>query len=249
MPTGAQGIMPRRSSYAAIVSGAASASTSAQQQTPAFPQWALHMPWSQAGNYFDDDDDMDFTHNVASGAWKGFGENRQLPHCSRAFQPLIDSRRSIENINSFFIPSYLKGSKYAKKLEDAHRAKAAAKKIHSNDPSSASAGRAEFGKPYSFDGTFPGTYNGVALELVEKALPRDIDEPEPLPTKMNVNDKDKDVEVLADGLEIKFTTATGKPPAMGQELRAFSIRGDAVIPMECGIYYFEVEVLTKNAAE
>lgn len=249
MPTGAQGIVPRRSSYAAIVSGAASASSSAQQQTPAFPQWVSHIPWSQAGNYFDDDDDMDFTHDAASGGWRGSGDNRQLPHCSRAFQPLIDSRRSIENINGFFIPSYLKGSKYAKKLEDAHRAKAGAKKVHSNYPSSPTAGKAEFGKPHSYDSTFLSTYNGVALELVEKALPRSSDEPEPLPTKMNVNDKDKDVEVLADGLEIKFTAATGKPTATGQELRAFSIRGDAVIPMECGIYYFEVEVLTKNAAE
>ena len=249
MPTGAQGTMPRRSSYAAIVSGAASASSSAQQQTPAFPQWATHMPWSQAGNYFDDDDDMDFTHDATSGAWRGSRDNRQLPHYSRAFQPLIDSRRSIENINSFFIPSYLKGSKYAKKLEDAHRAKAAAKKIHSRGPSSLSSSRAELGKAHSYDGTYLSTYNGVALELVEKTPPKSSDEPEPLPTKMNVNDKDKDVEVLADGLEIKFTTATGKPPATGQDVRAFSIRGDAVIPMECGIYYFEVEVLTKNAAE
>lgn len=243
MPTGAQGIMPRRSSYAAIVSGAATSSTSGQQQ-PVFPQWAPDTLWSHAS--IDDDDMGDFTNDAAS-TWREWAESRQLPSYSRAFQSLIDSRAPgghvIENSTSFFIPSYLRGSKYAKKLEAAHRAKAAAKRSHSRESSSTS--------NVGVDALLKApSYNGVTLELVEKAPPRSSDDPEPLPSKMNAHDKHKDVEVLADGLEIKFTQSIGKDrTAGGQDMIAYSIRADAVMPQESGIYYFEVTVLTKNSDE
>ena len=193
------------------------------------------------------DDDMDDFPNDAESTWRQWAENRRLPPYSRKFRPLIDSRappggRYVENINSFFIPSYLRGSKYAKKLEDAHRAKAAVKKNHSRDPSSTSNGPDVLRKAAS--------YNGVTLELIEKAPPRNPDEPESLPSKMNVHDRHKDVEVLADGLEIKFTQHTCKDPVGSPEsLRAYSIRADTVIPQESGIYYFEVTILTRNSDE
>lgn len=192
-----------------------------------------------------DDDTGDFTTDSQS-TWRPFAEHRQLPPYSRAFQGLIDSRgpggRCIENINSFFIPSYLRASKYAKKLEDTRRAKAAAKKSHSRESSSASS--ADVDNPRKAP-----SYNGVTLEIVEKAPPRNPDEPEPLPSRMNAHDKHKDVEVLADGLEIKFIQCSdGKRPG-GLDGTAYSIRADAAVPQESGMYYFELTVLTKNSDE
>lgn len=191
------------------------------------------------------DDDMDDLVTDPQSTWRRFAEHRQLPPYSRAFQGLIDSRgpgRHIENINSFFVPSYLRGSKYAKKLEDAHRAKATANKSHSTESSTTSSAVADNSRKAP-------SYNGVTLELVEKAPPRSPDEPEPLPTRMNSHDKNKDVEVLADGLEIKFIQCSdGKRPG-GLDGTAYSIRADAVVPQESGIYYFELTVLTKNSDE
>lgn len=248
MPTGAQGIMPRRSSYAAIVSGQASASSSAQQH-PAFPQWHAESLWSHNDSIDDedDDDDMDDFTNDPASTWRQWAAARQLPSYSRAFQPLVDSRggpgsRYVENINIFFIPTYLRGSKYAKKLEDAHRAKAAAKKNRSRKASTTSTGVVDvLGKSAS--------YNGVTLEVVEKAPPRNADDPEPLPSKMNVNDKHSNVEVIADGQEIKFSQHTPKDRAAQQESNAYAIRADTVVPQASGLYYFEVTVLTKNSDE
>lgn len=192
-----------------------------------------------------DDDDMDDFATGPESTWRQFAEHRQLPHYSRAFQGPIDFRgpggRHVENINSFFIPSYLRGSKYAKKLEETHRAKAAAKKSRSRTSSIASSTGADNLRKAP-------SHNGVTLELVEKTPPRNPDDPEPLPSRMSVHDKNRDVEVLADGLEINFIQCGDRKP-VGLDGTSFSIRADATAPRESGIYYFEITVLTRNSDE
>ncbi|RPA85449.1 SPRY-domain-containing protein [Ascobolus immersus RN42] len=63
---------------------------------------------------------------------------------------------------------------------------------------------------------------------------------QPLPTKWNENDKGQAVEVLADGLEVKFQGTTKN------ENEASTVRADHPVPVKCGIFYFEVTVFSRG---
>ncbi|GAB7366592.1 hypothetical protein MBLNU230_g8578t1 [Neophaeotheca triangularis] len=62
----------------------------------------------------------------------------------------------------------------------------------------------------------------------------------PLPTRWNSNDKQSGLDILGDGTEIRFngTTRTSDEAA--------AVRTDNPMPRECGLYYFEITVLSKG---
>jgi Ran-binding protein 9/10 len=64
----------------------------------------------------------------------------------------------------------------------------------------------------------------------------------PLPSRWNEADKFAGLELLSDGLEVRFS-GIGKP---GAHEEAAAVRADHPMPRQSGIYYFEVTVLSKG---
>ncbi len=204
---------------------------------------------------------MDESGNNDEGGEADAWIEHRLPGYSRRYQPLFDSwsqdRNAVENINSFFIPSYLRGSRYAEKLENNQRMKArdAAAKAKKRAKDSSSSGSHSISSTGVFGAAKKApSYHGVVLDIVEKPPPDYLHGASPLPSRLNIHDEKKhtSIEVLADGLEMKLATippASEALTAHDRKNEVYSIRADRPIPQEAGIYYFEVTVLTRKNVE
>jgi hypothetical protein len=262
MPTGAPGLMPRRSSYASVVSGAASALS--QQYHPsrsgAFANLLNHPDFSYDpshqnvtghSRYDSRGFDMEFNTNGSSHgrSWSG-GRGGQLPSWSSAFGSLANGHGyggfGGGHMDHFFVPSYLKDSRYVQKLEEAYRAKVLAHKdgpsAHSSQPGSLSTSASSI----SLHTKMVPSHRTMTYDVIEKALPQEDETLSPLPSRWNSQDKFGGLEVLSDGQEVKFTGA--KSPA-DRDHEACSIRADHPMPQQCGIYYFEVTVISRRREE
>jgi hypothetical protein len=261
MPTGVPGVMPRRSSYAAVVSGTASTALTAHHQP--VRSGALANLLNQASDFGNDPHqqywrgsqrsiDMDPARNGgntggASNSWRADG---QLPFHSRGFADLVSTYGydgiGGGNFDYFFVPSYLKGSRYAQSLEAAHRARIAAAREsqsrHSSQPGSLSTSSSSVNLPAKM----APSHRGVTFDLIEKAPSAEDEGIPPLPSKWNAHDKHGGLEVLGDGYEVKFT---GSKPPSEREHEAYSIRADHAMPTQCGIYYFEVAIISRKREE
>lgn len=245
--------MPRRSSYAAIVAGAASNTSSTHQQPTTSGAFA-HL-WgfeagdhhsssrhSRAGNMSSHGNGGD--HNGTPNPWE---PNGQLPYYSRAYADPWNTfghdGYGAGHPDHFFVPSYLKGSRYAQKLEASHRAKIVSGKGNSamqpSQPVSLSTSSSSVNLPVKA----PASHRGVTFDLIEKAPPLENEGLPPLPSKWNANDKHTGLEVLSDGYEVKYS---GSKPTNEREHEAFSIRADHPMPHQGGVYYFEVTIMTRK---
>ena len=71
--------------------------------------------------------------------------------------------------------------------------------------------------------------------------PKEEDRSHPLPSRWNEDDKMNGLEILSsEGLEVRFSGVTKTPD------EAASIRADHPMPKECGLYYFEVTILSRG---
>jgi len=105
--------------------------------------------------------------------------------------------------------------------------------------------------PSPHNQNYPPTHRGVAFEVPEKSTPAQSvvapsspsssAEPPLLPSKLNDRDRCAILEVLNDGMEVHFSG-----PAKGTESDAASVRADRPIPPQCGIYYYEVSILSRG---
>lgn len=151
--------------------------------------------------------------------------------------------------NAFFVPSYLRHSRYVSKLEAAHRAKAQAQREsttqysrepsmvdpYSNPPSlSTSASNANIHR-------MAPSYRGMTYEIIESNPPKDEDQLMPLPSRLSETDKYPGLDLLSDGFEVRYNGVTSKV-----EQDATMVRADFPTPPQCGIYYFEVEIKSKT---
>ncbi|KAH8811790.1 hypothetical protein F5884DRAFT_290075 [Xylogone sp. PMI_703] len=259
MPTGAPNFMQRRSSYASVVSGTAAA-TSQPYQQPLRSGAFSHLLNYQSDQMYDPTYssrydmrgyDMDGGVNGRTGSWNRPG---QLPSFSSAFGNITNGHGlqygyaplGTPHGDSFFIPSYLKGSAYVRKLEEAHKAKLAAQKdgpsAHSSQPGSLSTSTSSV----NLQAKIAPSHRGMTYDLIEKAPPADEEALAPLPSKWNTHDKHASLEVVADGLEVKFGSAKS---ATDRDHEACAIRADHPMPLQCGIYYFEVTVLSRKREE
>lgn len=62
----------------------------------------------------------------------------------------------------------------------------------------------------------------------------------PLPSRWNESDKYSGLDLLGEGLEVRYIGHVPK-----QEHEAAAVRADHPMPVKCGIYYFEVTILAK----
>jgi hypothetical protein len=142
---------------------------------------------------------------------------------------------------TFFVPSYLSGSKHAENLEEVYKAKLAAhrereyRSQHSSNTGSLSTSSSSVNLHKSAP-----SHRGMTHDVIERA-PVFVDEPvAPWPTKWSDNDKYAQLEIEEGGRQAKFS-GTQKPHD-----EAASVRADHPMPRQCGIYYYEVTVVSKG---
>ncbi|KAI1084979.1 SPRY domain-containing protein [Whalleya microplaca] len=172
----------------------------------------------------------------------------QLPPFSRAFEMYMNNG-NLDSIyphrnNGFFTPSYLRGSSYIQKLEEAHKAKQAQKENHHQR---AGSGLQAGSTPGSLTNKTPASHLGMTYDLIERAPVFDEEDAiAPLPTRWNNDDKYGGLEVTANGQEVKYISTRS---SRDQEHEVCAIRADHPMPTQAGIYYFEVSLLSTRRDE
>ncbi|KAI1380955.1 SPRY-domain-containing protein [Hypoxylon crocopeplum] len=155
-----------------------------------------------------------------------------------------NSRASPYRKHGFFTPSYLKGSNYIQKLEDAHKAKQAQRETQQQLGSGLPTGVTTTG---SLANKTPASHLGMTYDLIERAPAVEDDHPvAPLPTRWNKDDKHGSLEVLADGQEVKYAASRS---TREQDHESCAIRANYPMPWQAGIYYFEVTLLSRRRDE
>lgn len=81
----------------------------------------------------------------------------------------------------------------------------------------------------------------MTYDIVEKEVSTDEEKLTPLPSRWNEADKYSGLDLLNDGLEVRYM---GPPNKHDHE--AAAVRADHPMPRQCGIYYFEVTILSKS---
>ncbi|OBR07537.1 SPRY domain-containing protein [Colletotrichum higginsianum IMI 349063] len=257
-PTGSSGLLPRRFPYASIVSGAPPHHSppylSHPGRTSVISQILNNsddITFEPASGYYEPirSDDMDADRNGTSpnGASVRSSRGSQLPSFSRAFDmfmanPAGEAAGSGSTLGGgFFVPSYLAGSTYVQRLEETHLAKLRAQK-----ESQATQAQSGVSLPTSASSVSlhskPGAHRGVNYDVIEKPPAFEEDEAlAPLPMRWNSLDKYGALDILSDGLEVRYIGPRGQTE---RDHEAFCIRADNPMPPQCGIYYFEVNVLS-----
>ncbi|KAF3484172.1 ran-binding protein [Arthroderma uncinatum] len=167
--------------------------------------------------------------------------------------------------DSFFTPSYLRSSKYVAQLYAAHRSKlssqrdAQAQSQSQQTPTSGSSAQ-HHGLPSSTSSLslsasssqlnlhrMAPSHRGMTYDIVENqssgtesTAPVDGQNLTPLPARWNESDKYGGLDLLADGLEVRYIGHVNK-----HEQEAAAVRADQPMPVKCGIYYFEITILAK----
>jgi Ran-binding protein 9/10 len=142
--------------------------------------------------------------------------------------------------NSFFYPSYLRNSRYVAKLEAAHKVKLATRResisTHSSNPPSLSTSAS-----HSNVQRIAPSHRGMTYEIVESNPPKEDPDLMPLPSRWSDTEKNSGLELLSDGLELRFNQTNGKI-----EHEAAAARADYPMSPQCGIYYYEVQIQQKT---
>jgi hypothetical protein len=145
----------------------------------------------------------------------------------------------VQDIPPFFVPSYLRGSKHAEKLQEAHKAKVAAQREFRSTQSSNAGSLSTSSSSVNLH-KLAGSHRGLTHEVIERA-PVFVDEPvSPWPTKWSESDKFAQLDIEDGGRQAKFS---GSQKTHDE---AASVRADCPMPRQCGIYYYEVTVVSKG---
>ncbi|KAK6217523.1 SPRY domain-containing protein [Colletotrichum tabaci] len=257
-PAGSSGLLPRRFPYASIVSGAPPHHNPPYLSHPGRTSVISHIlnnsddiTFEPASGYYEPirSDDMDADRNGTSpnGASSRSSRGSQLPSFSRAFDmfmanPAGEAAGSGSTLGGgFFVPSYLAGSTYVQRLEETHLAKLRAQK-ESQATQAQSGGSLPTSASSVSLHSKPSAHRGVNYDVIEKPPAFEEDEAfAPLPTRWNSLDKYGALDILSDGLEVRYIGPRGQTE---RDHEAFCIRADNPMPPQCGIYYFEVNVLS-----
>ena len=151
----------------------------------------------------------------------------------------------------FFTPSYLRNSSYAARLNADHQARlasaenddAASNPLSALSSSSNSSGH---GHGHGHGNTGPRialSHRGMTHDVIEREPPSidDFRIPLPLlPSRWSDTDKFPTLETLHGGLEVRYTGPLNK-----HDHEAAAVRTDNPMPPQCGIYYFEITILSK----
>ncbi|KAL4784520.1 hypothetical protein BJX76DRAFT_347759 [Aspergillus varians] len=233
--------IPRRSSYASVLSGTAgllssqtSTSFSQLNSTSSYPP-PFHPEARASRHSAAVDAEMQM-----NSSWRS-SPGDSLPPYSRKFASFPAYDPLFQNLGPFsdtppsaFTPSYLRNSRYISRLDAAHRAKPASQR----DAASISSSSAQGNLP-----RIAPSYRGMTYDIIDRETVGDEeedDQPMPLPSRWSDSDKYPGLELPNDGLEIRYTGPVNK-----QDHEAASVRADHPMPPQCGIYYFEITIHSK----
>lgn len=147
---------------------------------------------------------------------------------------------NMTGLPTFLKPSYLKNSTYMEALEEDFKVKLAAQReeatVRSSNPGSLSTSSSSV----SLQKMAP-SHRGMTYEIIEHQPHPEISYPAPLPSRWAETDKYGGLEIGADGLEVKYVGQH----KLGEQDGA-ATRTDNPIPPQCGIYYFEVNIISRG---
>ncbi|KAK4555802.1 hypothetical protein LTR86_007022 [Recurvomyces mirabilis] len=146
----------------------------------------------------------------------------------------------------FFIPSYLGRSRHVARLYREHRRHleelqelARQEPIPPPQPSlSTSSSNVNLHKLHT---AHTHHHRGPVQDIIERLPPpSEEDKNHPLPSAWSEEDKQSGLEIQSEGTEVRFT---GNCKTSDE---AASIRSDHPMPKECGIYYYEITILSRG---
>ena len=234
------GIMPRRSSYASVAAGTAGISSNSGQ----LPRIANTGSYSHSSSLDQpsripqttSDSDMRVEGGMDIPSSWGRGGSFSNPRSSSQSYGLAGNG----GMSGFFEPSYLKESKYMEKLKAAHKAKLAAQADEQFTRSSKPGSLSTSSSSVSLHKMAP-SHRGMLYEIIERQPEVEDDGLTALPSKWAETDKNAGLEISADGQDVKFVG-----PSKTLDHEAASTRSDNPMPSQCGIYYYEVTIISKG---
>jgi Ran-binding protein 9/10 len=243
--TAGPSLMPRRSSYASVVSGA----PMYQQPSRAggFPHLLQQGP--SAGAHFQQHQSGLHSRNgpraLDTDMYAGAGSisvpgslGRGPSHLGQA----SNSSGALGMVHSQFItPSYLRGSSYVQRLAEAHRARLHSQ-IHGLSTHSSNAGSLSTSSSSANLHKMAPSHRGMTYDIIEKEPPTNGEALMQLPSRWSDSDKLSGLEVLADGLEVRYVG----PGKSNQDHDAAAVRADHAMPPQCGIFYYEVTIICRG---
>ncbi|KAL9613142.1 MAG: hypothetical protein Q9167_002307 [Letrouitia subvulpina] len=146
--------------------------------------------------------------------------------------------------DTFFVPTYLRGSKFIEKLEAAnearHEARLAAQRQAPAAHPPGNGSLSSRSSSVSLHKLVP-SHRGVSYEIIEHQPPEVYAGYPPLPSRWVDTDKHGIIKISADGLEVRSEGGVKL-----QDHEAAAARTDYPMPPQCGIYYYEVTILAKG---
>jgi hypothetical protein len=241
--------MSRRNSYAQVASGTTGSSQTnpvpARRGLPqnfnAFAHLVNAGPTAQSAAHprHSRSHDADSHHNSMSTSLSRSGPLPSFPNKTGYMEAYGAAPEG--PVAAFFVPSYLRGSKHAEKLEEVHKARVAAaaqrdyRSTHSSNAGSLSTSSSSINLHKA-----SSMHRGLSHEVIERA-PLVVEEhAAPWPTRWSDTDKILNIEIEDGGRQAKFTGSNKTHDDSS------SVRTDYPMPRQCGIYYYEVTVVNKG---
>lgn len=240
----------RRSSYASVAAGTANVQSpgfTPSTRTGLFPHASTVLSTSnqqqQPRNLSRQPSrDMDMDRNGGYESWARGGKRQS--QWSSQLGRYVDglSCQLHDDHPPFFTPSYLRGSRHVERLEQAYHEHVAElqENVHLNPPKapplSTSSSNVNLSKMHTSH-----IHRGVVQDVIERMPPHvEEDKSHSLPSRWNDDDKMSGLEIMADGTEVRFNGQTKNSD------EAAAVRSDHPMPKKCGLYYFEVTVLSRG---
>ena len=146
----------------------------------------------------------------------------------------------IHSSNSFFIPSYLRNSRYVSKLEAVNKTKVAKERQQPSGPASNGPSLSSSANAGNVHRIAP-SHRGMTYDVIESNPPKEEDQLMPLPSRWSDQDKYPGLDISNGGLDVRYSGAASKA-----DIEAASVRADYPMSPACGIFYFEVTINSKN---
>ncbi|KAK5025762.1 hypothetical protein LTS07_007966 [Exophiala sideris] len=237
------GNVPRRLSYASVASGATSQNIPPPTRSGAFshltspPPTSSYPPQYQSEPHLQRPQSGQEHDSPNSPFWR---KPASLPAYSRKFAHISALESGIMPTTPFFVPSYLRASRYVAKLEAAHKVKV---KREREQPSG---GSSTTNAPSTSTGStnvhrITPSHRGMTYDVVESNPPKEEEHLMPLPSRWSEQDRYPGLDVINEGQDLKYSGSPSKA-----EIEAASVRADFPMSPACGIYYFEVEIKHKS---
>ena len=244
---------PRRSSYASVAAG--TANPNGPHQPPARVGALSHLSGSESGYSSLLSSDLrayrarhspERSHtDEASMAGSPWGRSRSPYGSGVSGKTAVGGRhghysRYDPDQPAFLKPSYLRDSKYMERLEQAHKAKFAARREASSARSSKPTSLSKSSSTVSLPRLEP-SHRGIKYDIKESQPPVENEILPALPSRWAETDQMGGLKIDNDGLDIRFSNDIKL-----HDHEAVAARSDHAMPPQCGIYYYELTIISKG---